>query len=38
MDVEESGGAGAFFSASVRHWRPRVIEFIEKIPFDAEGA
>lgn len=37
LDVQESGGAKEFLEQSVSHWRPRVVEEINKIPLDTDG-
>jgi len=37
MDVQETGGALPHLSRSLRHWRPRLADFIEKLPLDVDG-
>ena len=37
MDVEEAGAALKHLNASLRIWRPRVVEYIEGLPFCSDG-
>ena len=37
MDVEETGQAVGPLSRALDHWRPRVLEYVAKLPLDDDG-